>query len=264
MNIQVMLMLLGLGGMVGFMAGLLGIGGGLLVVPALLHLLPLAGIDSSIVMNIALATSLSTIIVTSGASAINHLRLGNVDIFVIKWLMPGMIVGGFFGANIVEFIPASYLPPIFGCIVLALAIQMLISIRILAVKTMPNVPVTIMYGTGIGVISSLAGIGGGSISVPFLNKHGIEMRRAVGSSSVCGCVIAIAGMAGFILHGVGSELLPPYSVGYVYIPALVSITATSMMTTHLGAKFAVKISTVTLKKLFAVFLLCIAIPMLIP
>ena len=125
MNIELLLLMLVLGSFVGVMAGLLGIGGGLIVVPALLFLLPQAGIEPAISMNIALATSLSTIIVTSGSSALNHLKLGNVDMFVIKWLMPGVVVGGFVGANIAEWIPTEYLPKVFGVIVLFLALQML-------------------------------------------------------------------------------------------------------------------------------------------
>ena len=117
-NIEFLAMLVLLGGVVGIMAGLLGIGGGLIVVPALLFLLPLAGIDPSISMQIALATSLASIIVTSGSSAFNHFKLGNVDIHVVKWLMPGVVVGGFLGANIAEWLPSQYLPKVFGFIVL--------------------------------------------------------------------------------------------------------------------------------------------------
>ncbi|MFD2016150.1 sulfite exporter TauE/SafE family protein [Vibrio olivae] len=234
------------------MAGLLGIGGGLIVVPALVFILPLADIDPSVSMQIALATSLATIIITSGSSALNHLKLGNVDMFVIKWLMPGVIVGGFVGANIAEWVPSQYLPKLFGIIVLALAIQMLVSIKAVKVRPMPSALVTILSGAGIGMISSLAGIGGGSLSVP-LNRHGVEMRKAVGSSSVCGCVIAISGMLGFIVHGYHSSALPPYSVGYVYLPALLAIAASSIFTTRLGAKLATNMPTGQLKKVFAVF-----------
>ena len=119
------------------------------------------------------------------------------------------------------------------------------------------------YGTGIGVISSLAGIGGGSLSVPFLNRHGVEMRKAVGSSSVCGCVIAISGMLGFILHGYSAENLPAYSVGYVYLPALAAIASTSMLTTRIGAKMATTLPTAALKKIFALFLMFVAGTMLL-
>ena len=245
------------------MAGLLGIGGGLIVVPALLFLLPWAGIDPAISMQIALATSLSTIIATSGSSALNHFKLGNVDMYVVKWLMPGVVVGGFLGANVAEWIPATYLPKVFGVIVLLLAIQMLFSIRTKASKPMPGNVATVTYGTGIGVVSSLAGIGGGSLSVPFLNRHGVEMRKAVGSSSVCGCMIAISGMIGFILHGYKVESLPSYSLGYVYLPALIAIASTSMLTTRIGAKLATSLPTPTLKKIFALFLVFVAGTMLL-
>nr|WP_217275075.1 MULTISPECIES: sulfite exporter TauE/SafE family protein [Vibrio] len=252
-----------LGGIVGVMAGLLGIGGGLIVVPALLFLLPMAGIDPAISMQIALATSLASIIVTSGSSAFNHFKLGNVDMYVVKWLMPGVVVGGFLGANVAEWIPSQYLPKVFGVIVLCLAVQMLFSIKRKSQKIMPGNSATVAIGTGIGMVSSLAGIGGGSLSVPFLNRHGIEMRKAVGSSSVCGCFIAISGMIGFILHGYQAQSLPAYSLGYVYVPALIAIASTSMLTTRIGAKLATSLPTATLKKIFAVFLVFVAGTMLL-
>ena len=252
-----------LGSFVGVMAGLLGIGGGLIVVPALLILLPQAGIEPSVTMHIALATSLATIIATSGSSALNHLKLGNVDMFVIKWLMPGVVIGGFVGANIAEWIPTEYLPKIFGVIMLCLALQMLFSMKSSAQNAMPSNRVTMLYGSGIGLVSSLAGIGGGSLSVPFLNRHGVEMRKAVGSSSVCGCVLAISGMIGFILNGYGAADLPRYSVGYVYLPALAAIAATSMLTTRIGAKLATSLPTLVLKKIFALFLMFVAGTMLL-
>lgn len=263
MTVSLFFLLLALGAFVGVMAGLLGIGGGLIVVPALLYLLPLAGIPIEMSMHMALATSLASIIVTSGSSAMNHLKLGNVDMFVVKWLMPGVVIGGFVGANLAEWIPTHYLPKVFGGIVFCLAVQMFRSIKVTRTRSMPSSSVTVMYGTGIGVVSSLAGIGGGSLSVPFLNKHGIEMRKAVGSSSVCGCVIAISGMMGFILHGYNVDGLPAYSIGYVYLPALISIAMASMMTTKFGAKMATNLPTTVLKKIFAVFLMFVAATMLL-
>lgn len=263
MTVFLFLLLLSLGAFVGLMAGLLGIGGGLIVVPALLYLLPLAGIEQEMSMHMALATSLASIIITSGSSALYHLKLGNVDMFVIKWLLPGVVIGGFVGASVAEWIPTHYLPKIFGVIVLLLSVQMLRSIRARKSKPMPSSIVTMIYGSGIGVVSSLAGIGGGSLSVPFLNKHGIDMRKAVGSSSVCGCVIALSGMIGFILHGYRLENLPAYSVGYVYLPALLAISMASMLTTKVGAKFASNLPTAVLKKVFAAFLIFVAATMLL-
>ncbi|MBW3697070.1 sulfite exporter TauE/SafE family protein [Vibrio sp. T187] len=263
MNFELISLLVMLGAVIGVLAGLLGIGGGLLIVPALLFLLPKAGISADIAMQMALATSLSTIIVTSGSSALNHLKLGNVDVFVIKWLMPGVVVGGFLGSFIADAIPAQYLPKVFGTIVLVLAVQMLLSIKKVSQKNMPSSGVTMLCGSGIGVVSSLAGIGGGSLSVPFLNHHGIEMRKAVGSSSVCGSVIAVSGMIGFIWHGSSVGHLPDYSVGYVYLPALLAISCASVLTTKIGARLATQLPTPILKKIFAVFLVFIAGTMLL-
>jgi len=263
LNYELLFLLLLLGGFVGVMAGLLGIGGGLIVVPALLYLLPQANISTDVVMHIALATSLASIIITSGSSAYNHLKLGNVNIYVIKWLLPGVILGGFIGSYVTELIPSEMLPNVFGSIVLFLALQMLISVKSTTVRAMPGEFVTSCSGCIIGIISTLAGIGGGSLTVPYLNRYGVEMRKAVGSSSVCGCVIALSGMTGFIWHGIGVAHLPDYSVGYVYTPALIAIVSTSVFTTKIGARWATRLPTAQLKKVFALFLLFIAGRMLL-
>ncbi|MFC3022766.1 sulfite exporter TauE/SafE family protein [Vibrio zhugei] len=263
MSIELLLVLLLVGVFVGILAGLLGIGGGLLVVPSLMFILPYAGISEKIVIQLALATSLATIIVTSASSAFNHFKLGNVDFYAVKWLMPGVVVGGFLGATLAEWIPNQYLPKVFGVIVFFLAIKMYLSIHSQAKRAMPGAVMTTLWGSGIGIVSSLAGIGGGSLSVPFLNRHGVEMRQAVGSSSVCGLVIALSGMIGFILHGFSVAGLPKYSIGYVYLPALFAIASTSMLTTRIGAKLAVRLSTSTLKKVFSIFLMLVSTSMLL-
>lgn len=252
---------LALGSIVGVMAGLLGIGGGLLVVPALLWLLPQAGISSDIVMQMALGTSLATIILTSASSALNHLRLGNVEFKLIKGLAPSVIVGGFLGSYAAELIPSQYLPKVFGVIVLLLALQMLLALKFTATRPLPSPLKVGISGGFIGVISSLAGIGGGSLTVPYLNFHGVEMRKAIGSSSLCGMLIAMAGMIGFIIHGAQVSDLPPMSLGYVYLPALCGVGLTSIFTTRIGAKLTSYLPTPTLKKIFAVFLVFIGTKM---
>ncbi|OAN14159.1 hypothetical protein A3K86_11270 [Photobacterium jeanii] len=257
-------MCLVLGSVVGLLAGLLGIGGGLLVVPALAWLLPQAGIESGLVMHIALATSLASIVLTSGSSARNHIRLGNVDLQAVKLLAPGIVVGGLGGSVIAELVPEHLLPKIFAAIVLMLALQMLASIRVSQNnRTLPSSAKCIGSGGVIGVVSSLAGIGGGSLTVPYLNWHGLEMRRAIGSASLVGAIIAIAGMVGFIVAGVGDEALPAWSIGYVYLPALVGIVSTSVITTRYGAALVSRTPTATLKKIFALFLLFISVRMFI-
>lgn len=251
-----------LGAVVGVMAGLLGIGGGLIIVPSLLYLLPLLGVPPVLAMPMALATSLACIIITSSSSAFNHIKLGNIERLAIVSLLPGVIVGGFLGTFVAERVPIQWLPKVFGVIVLCLGLQMLLFAQAKVERTMPNAPFTAFCGLVIGLVSTLAGIGGGSLSVPFLSRHGVEMRKAVGSSSVCGGAIALSGMFGFVLHGMQAEDLPKFSVGYVYLPALFAIAFTSVCTTRFGAMLATQVSTRHLKRFFAIFLMCVAATML--
>lgn len=261
MTIELVATLLALGAIVGVLAGLLGIGGGLQIVPSLVFLLPRNGLEPELAMHVALATSLATIIFTSGSSALHHLKLGNVDLFLVKWLVPGVVTGGFLGSSIAEWIPKQYLSKVFAVIVLLLALQMFFSVLIVVARTMPNRYLTIASGLVIGSVASLAGIGGGSLTVPFLNRYGVDMRKAIGTSALCGCFIALSGMLGFIFHGVQIDNLPPYSLGYVYLPALICISATSVFTTKYGARLASTLPTKVLKRFFAIFLMFVAVTM---
>ncbi|CZF84768.1 Sulfite exporter TauE/SafE [Grimontia celer] len=250
------------GGIVGLLAGLLGIGGGLIVVPALSVLLPWAGISANLVMPMALATSLASIVITSSSSAYTHYRLGNVQPSVIRTLLPGILFGGLLGSGIADRMPTEYLPKVFGTIVLLLALQMALSLRVKSVRPLPSPLGSMTSGTAIGMIASLAGIGGGSLTVPYLNCHGIEMRKAIGSASLCGVFLALSGVIGFIFFGLTQpEALPPYSVGYVYLPALIGIVVTSVMTTRYGARLATQLPTPIIKRVFAVFLLLVGASM---
>ncbi|WP_281545655.1 sulfite exporter TauE/SafE family protein [Grimontia sp. SpTr1] len=253
---------LAVGGVVGLLAGLLGIGGGLIVVPALSVLLPWAGISSNLVMPMALATSLASIVITSSSSAYTHYRLGNVQPSIIKTLLPGILLGGLLGSAIADRMPTEYLPKVFGIIVLLLALQMALSLRIKSARPLPSPLGSMTSGTAIGMIASLAGIGGGSLTVPYLNYHGVEMRKAIGSASLCGVFLALSGVIGFIFFGLTQpETLPPYSVGYVYLPALIGIVVTSVMTTRYGARLATRLPTPIIKRVFAVFLLLVGASM---
>lgn len=263
MNYELLIILLFLGSFVGLLSGLLGIGGGLIVVPAMVFSLPYFRVPQEQVMHVALATSLATIIVTSGSSAFNHFKLGNIDFFAIKWLVPGVVTGGVAGSYVAEFIPHHYLPKVFAVIVLITAVQMGTSVKMTGKRTMPTPAKTSLSGLIIGIVSTLAGIGGGSMSVPFLNHHGIEMRKAVGCSSFCGCLLAASGMLGFVFHGYAQQGLPDYSLGYVYLPALFAIVASSVLTTRIGAKLAIRLTTAKLKKIFAVFLVFVSLLMLL-
>lgn len=250
-----------LGVIVGFLAGLFGIGGGLIIVPSLVFLLPSVGIPPEYLMSTALGTSFSTIIITAFSSAQRHHKLGNVDIQTSKYFIPALMVSVFLGGLIVSHLDTKLMSKIFAIMVLYLASRMLFSLK-KAPKNKPlTVQSTIIGGSIIGTLSSMAGIAGGAFIVPFLNNRGLEMKRAIGTSSFCGAFLGLAGTISFIIGGWGIDTMPNGSLGYVYLPALLGITATSFFTSKLGASAANVLPVPILKKAFAVLLVCIAINM---
>ncbi|WP_413111059.1 sulfite exporter TauE/SafE family protein [Thaumasiovibrio sp. DFM-14] len=250
-----------LGAVVGILAGLLGIGGGLLVVPAMHFLLPMLGVAQENVMPMALATSLATIILTSGAAARHHWQAGNVDVRLSLLLIPGMVLGGLAGSSLVEWLPVELLPKVFASIVLFLALQMGLSLRSTASASLPHNIICMLVGGIIGTLSTLAGIGGGSLTVPYLHRHGIAMRNAIACSAVTGGVIALSGLIGFTYYGLHEGALPVGTFGYVYLPAWMGIVLTSTYTSRFGVRWASQWPTAKLKRFFALFLLAISIKM---
>lgn len=260
--IEIILICLALGAVVGFLAGLFGIGGGLIIVPALSYILPMVGLPNNYVMSMALGTSFATIVITAFSAAHRHHKLGNVDWNVSKFFIPALMISVFLSGFVVTQIPKANMAKIFAVIVLFLALKMLFSLKKTDQVTKPITPQsTLIAGGIIGAISSMAGIAGGAFIVPYLNGRGIEMKRAIGTSSFCGALLGVAGSLSFILSGWGIANLPSYSLGYVYLPALLGITLTSFFTSKLGASAANVLPVPVLKKAFAVLLVCIAINM---
>lgn len=258
--IEVFLSCLALGTIVGFLAGLFGIGGGLIIVPSLVYLLPMAGVTPENLMSAALGTSFSTIVITSFSSAQRHHKLGNVDIQVSKYFIPALMTSVFLAGLVISNLDAKLMSKIFAIMVLYLAARMLFSLK----KTPQIKPLTtqstIIAGGVIGMLSSMAGIAGGAFIVPFLNSRGFEMKRAIGTSSFCGAFLGLSGTISFIVSGWNVEM-PDYSLGYVYLPALFGITLTSYFTSKLGANAANVLPVAILKKAFAVMLVAIAVNM---
>ncbi|MEG3766562.1 sulfite exporter TauE/SafE family protein [Alteromonas sp. 14N.309.X.WAT.G.H12] len=254
---------LGIGLVVGLLAGMLGIGGGLIIVPALSYLMVhFLGMNTDTVMPMAVATSLSTIIFTGFSSALAHHRLGNLSRFVVTWSGLGIAAGSVAGAYTASAISGHTLKNIFAVLVILVATQMVFQ------KSRPsghkaNKPILLSVGGGTGFISALMGIGGGALLVPALIWFQVNVRQAIGCAAFSGLVVALFGTASFISAGFSATGLPDNSIGYVYYPATLGIVTTSVFTANLGAKLGQKMNTDILKKLLAGLLVLVSIRMIV-
>ncbi len=251
------------GAIAGVLAGLLGIGGGLVIVPILVFALPQLGIGGENLMNIALGTSLASIIFTSISSMRAHHTRGAVRWDIFKAITPGILTGTFIGAFATSYMPAALLKGIFVLFLYYVTVNMLLGLKPKPSRQVPAAAGLFAAGGGIGFLSSLVGIGGGTLSVPFLTLCNIEMHTAIGTAAAIGLPIAIAGTAGNICGGWGVSGLPSFSIGFVYLPALIGIVSASILTAPFGAKLAHSLPVGKLKKIFAVFLFVVATRMLV-
>ncbi|MBY5268549.1 sulfite exporter TauE/SafE family protein [Spiribacter salinus] len=248
---------------VGLGSGLFGIGGGLIVVPVLLPVFAAQGLGTDVAMHVAVASSLATIVVTTASSARAHWKLGNIVGRALPWLISGLVVGSFAGAQIAAAVPGRALQIIFGAFVILLAVRMALVGQVPPGRVMPPPPVVTGVGGVIGTIAGMVGIGGGALIVPFLAWTGVEMRKAVGTSAASNVCVAIAGTLGFIVAGVGEAGLPDWSTGYIYWPAVGGITLASVFTAPLGAKLASRLPAQVLRRAFAAFLVVVGLKMLV-
>lgn len=255
---------IGLGVIAGFVAGLLGVGGGLIIVPALILIFQSNHFNHNIIVHLAIGTSLATIIFTSLSSIYaHHFTHKAVRWDIVKKLTPGIIVGALFGAIIADYISAKILQQFFGFFELFVAFQMALNIKPHASRSLPGYKGIITAGTGIGTISSIVGIGGGTLTVPFLVWCNVKMQQAVATSSACGLPIAVAGCVGFVLTGWNESNLPEHSLGYVYWPAFITIVISSMLLAPLGAWLAHRLSAAKLKRYFSLVLFILGLKMLL-
>ena len=251
------------GAAAGLSAGLLGIGGGLIIVPILFFIFSHQQIPSVHVMHMALATSLATIIVTSVSSARAHHKRGAVLWRIVFDLSPGIVIGAWLGAMFASALASEILKPVFGVFELLVAIHLMVNYRPAAHTTSITRTKSITGGTVIGSISSLVGIGGGTLTVPFLLWHNISIRTAVATSAACGFPIAVAGTAGYVISGWNTAGLPAYTLGYVNLSAFVLIIITTIVTAPVGANLAHKLPEKILRIMFAIFLLALSMKMLL-
>ena len=251
-----------LGIVAGILAGLLGIGGGLIIVPMMTFALNVQGIHTEYNHHIALGTSLTTIIFTSVSSFMAHHRRGSVLWPVVFMLSAGVVAGTFAGVLISAGIAGRYLQIFFVCFLIYMGTQMLLNVKTKAAHALPGFAANTGVGLLIGFISSLVGIGGGSLTVPYLSWCNVPMLKAIGTSAAVGFFIALAGAAGSLTAGWGLPGLPEYSVGFVYLPALLGIAGASVCTAPLGVRLAGILPVPKLKRFFALYLYVMAAQML--
>jgi uncharacterized membrane protein YfcA len=253
---------LALGAFAGLLAGLLGVGGGLIIVPMLTFIFTFQQLPAEHILHLALGTSLASIIFTSISSLRAHHARRAVLWPVVRRITPGILAGTLAGSWVSAQLSTRFLKGFFVLFLFYVALQMLLDIRPKPHRQLPGG--TALFGLGgiIGGISSLVGIGGGSMSVPLLIWCNTAMRNAIGTSAAIGLPIALAGAAGYVLNGLG-KTLPPWSLGFVYLPALMGIVTASMLTAPLGAHLAHSLPVAKLKKIFALLLLAIGTKMLL-
>ena len=261
--LSIILISLCIGAAVGFLAGLLGIGGGLIVVPALVMLLPAFGIvPAEQAILVAIATSLASIIITASSSVRAHHRWGNVPWSIAGSISVGAAIGAWCVGYLAHNIDAKTLQMIFGIAVLLLAGRMLGSSATVGKKSLPGkLPLTGLSAV-LGGIASLLGIGGGALFVPMLNYFSVDMRRAIGCAAASGIAIAAFGTLGYVIAGWRHYQLSDGFIGYIYLPAWIGIVSTSVFTAPLGAKLTQTLPVLTMKRIFGVFLLLVAAKMI--
>lgn len=251
-----------LGAIAGFLAGLFGVGGGLVLVPVLLFLFDAQHFPAEHAMHLALGTSMATILFTSLASMRKHHHHGAVNWRVVSNITPGILLGTALGALIAAAVSPHELGIFFALFVYFAAAQILLNIRPHASRQLPGFVGMSSAGIFTGWISSMVSIGGGTIVVPFLLWCNVPLRNAIGTSAAIGFPVAVGGTLGYIVTGMNLHSLPVPNLGFVYLPALLWVALASVSTAPLGAMTAHRMNVGLLRKLFAVLLLVLATKLL--
>jgi uncharacterized membrane protein YfcA len=261
MDWGLMLALLAMGTFGGFAAGLLGIGGGMILVPFITMIFSAKQVAPGLIVHMAIATSLATIMFTSLSSVRAHHAHGAVLWRVVRMLVPGILLGSWIGPWIAKQMNTQVLSVVFGAFVAFSATQMLVNKKPAATRELPQAPGMLAMGGLIGIVAGLVGAGGGFISVPFMTSCNVTIRNAVATSAALGFPIALAGTISNIYFGWGEPGLPPYSLGFVSMPALALIAAASMTMAPLGARMAHRMPVRRLQRIFAGILYALAVYM---
>ena len=252
-----------LGAAAGVLAGLFGVGGGLIIVPVLVYSFQAQGFAPEVLTHMAVGTSLATIAFTSINSIRAHQRRGAVRWEIVRWLTLGILGGSVRGGLTASWLHGDLLQKVIGVFAISMAAQMTFNLQPKASGGVPGKAGLGVAGTLIGWASAIIGIGGGSLTVPFLSWRSVPMQQAVATSAACGLPIAVASALSFIWLGQGEAQLPDWSLGFVYLPAVLGIAATSMFFARFGAQLAHKLSPLLLKRLFALQLLGVGLNFLL-
>ena len=253
----------GLGVIAGLLAGMFGIGGGLIIVPDLIGTFINLGFDESIIVHLSIGTAISCIIFTGLASANAHRKKKSIDFNHLKPVASGIILGALAGALFAVQIEGIFLKITIAIFVLLVGIQILFDIKIYSKRITPNKPKSVFAGSVIGFLSSMLGIGGGTFSVPYFRASGLKLTTSIGTSAACGIPIAVFGTLGYIIAGIKITELPNLSLGYVYLPALLGVSITSVFAAKYGADLAHYFSQTILKRLMAMWFFIISIYMIL-
>jgi uncharacterized membrane protein YfcA len=218
LNLALLGIFLALGAFVGFLAGLLGVGGGFTIVPVLLEVFHRQGVAVQHVVPMAIGTSAATIVFTALSSARAHHAHGAIHWVALRALAPGLVLGSVAGAQIASALPAAIMTVLFGVFIWFAAFRMLVHKPDAATRTLPGKPAMFGVGTLIGVVSGMVGVGGAFLVVPFLTRSSVKLHTAVATSAAVGVAISVAATVGYVYAGWHAPGLPPWSVGYVYLP----------------------------------------------
>lgn len=247
------------GAAAGVLAGLFGVGGGAIIVPALVFIFALQGIHTDVAMHMAIGTSLATIVFTGISSARAHHRKGNVLINSMKQMAPGLVIGVILGGWIAGQLSGGLLGMLFGCFLLMVAANLVFGKKESATVRESTPARNGIAGTVIGIASAFFGIGGGTLTVPWLAAHGANMKQAAGTSSACGVFIALFGAITYVVTGWAHPHLPPLATGYVLWPAFIGITVSSIVFVRVGVMLSSKLPQQAVRLLFASFLVVIGL-----
>ncbi|MEE9345127.1 MAG: sulfite exporter TauE/SafE family protein [Methylococcales bacterium] len=254
--------MLAIGAVAGLLSGLFGIGGGIVLVPLMIWLFELSGFPVDSIVHMAIATSLATIIPTSISSVLAHQRIGTLQWPAVLLIAPYMFIGAILGSVIAGHLSGDLLKIVFAVYLIIVAVRMWLQKTSSKPQISPNKLVMASAGISIGTLSSLLGIGGGTLSVPFLTFYGYPMRHAVAVSAACGVPIAIAGSLGYAFFVNGNSTLPTYSLGFIYLPAFLAVIVTSVSLAPVGAHLAKRLPVKPLKRLFAAIVFAVGMKLL--